>query len=134
MYTYQTKVQLHHTDAAGLLFFANQFVFFHDAYEALMEDAGFSFRSVFAEGKHLFPIVHARGDYKKTLYSGEVLEIQVTLIKTGKSSFSLGYSLFRPDGEKVGFGETVHVTMNPETREKMEIPPLLKEKLRAICG
>jgi hypothetical protein len=37
MYTYQTTIRLHHTDAAGVVFFSNLFVIAHDAYESFLE-------------------------------------------------------------------------------------------------
>ena len=40
MYVYQAKIKLHDTDAAGLLFFSQQFEIMHDAYEALLEKIG----------------------------------------------------------------------------------------------
>lgn len=134
MYTYQSKVHLHDTDAAGLLFFANQFKYMHDAYEALMDDIGFGFRDIFEKGEYLFPIVHANGDYKRTLYTGDVLELQVTLKQTGKTSFTLSYEILRAGDEKVGFGETVHATINARTKEKAPLPDLLREKLQSVCG
>ncbi len=41
MFTYKTKISLHDTDAAGIIFFANQFKIVHDAYEDLLESFGF---------------------------------------------------------------------------------------------
>ena len=43
-FIYKTEIRLHDTDAAGPLFFANQFTIIHDAYEQLLEtgtQAGF---------------------------------------------------------------------------------------------
>ena len=46
MFTYQTKIKLHDTDAAGVIFFANQFKIIHDAYESLLEGIEFGFANL----------------------------------------------------------------------------------------
>ncbi|MCA9407426.1 MAG: acyl-CoA thioesterase, partial [Candidatus Omnitrophica bacterium] len=62
MYTYQTKIKLHETDAAGLLFFSNQFKLIHDAYESLLESLGLSFQELIRNKNYFLPIVHAESD------------------------------------------------------------------------
>ena len=77
MYVYQTKIKLHETDAAGLIFFSNQFKLMHDAYESLLETIGFGFSDLIRKCDFFLPIIHAEADYKKPLFVGDVLEIQV---------------------------------------------------------
>ena len=50
MFIYKTQIRLHDTDAAGILFFANQFSIIHDAYELLLEEFDFSFLWMVLEG------------------------------------------------------------------------------------
>ena len=56
MYIYQTKIKLHDTDAAGILFFANQFKMVHDAYEGLLEMIGFGFAELIRHKNFFLPI------------------------------------------------------------------------------
>ena len=68
MYTYQTKIKLHETDAAGLLFFSNQFKLVHDAYEELLETIGLGFAELIRNKDYFLPIVHAEADFKLPLF------------------------------------------------------------------
>ena len=89
MHTYQTKIKLHETDAAGVLFFSNQFKMIHDAYESLLERMGFGFGELLRAKDFTLPIVHSESDYKAPLFVGDLLEIQVFVEKAGKTSFFL---------------------------------------------
>ena len=132
MYTYQTKIKLHQTDAAGLLFFAHQFSMIHDAYESLLEQIGFGFAELIRDKGFFLPIVHAEADYTKPLFVGDVLEIQVTVDKIGKHSFTFAYNLLNANQESVGSATTVHVTMDKATQKKIPLPADLREKVESL--
>jgi len=129
MYTYQTKIKLHETDAAGLLFFSNQFKLIHDAYELLLESIGFGFAELIREKSFFLPIVHSESDYKSPLFVGDLLEIQVTVSKVGKTSFTFSYKLLDVAQGLVGTAQTVHVTMDKATRKKIPLPQDLRVKI-----
>lgn len=130
MYIYNTKVRLHDTDAAGRLFFANQFKFFHDAYEAMMTERGLSFSEIFRTQNFSLPIVHAQADYKAPLAVGDELEIRVSLLNLGQTSLTFNYEIFRGEqSHLVGSGQTVHVAVDKKTAKKIPLPPALKERL-----
>ncbi|MFT5170187.1 MAG: 1,4-dihydroxy-2-naphthoyl-CoA hydrolase [Candidatus Omnitrophota bacterium] len=132
MYIYQTKIHLHDTDAAGRLFFANQFKIVHDAYESLLETIGFGFAEIIRESDFFLPIVHAESDYKKSLFVGDLIEVQVTVAKIGHTSFMFSYKIINSNQELVGTAKTVHVTVSDKTGEKIPLPELLREKVRSL--
>ena len=134
MFTYQTKIKLHDTDAAGLLFFSHQFEIIHDAYEALLEDIGFSFADLIRNQDFFLPIVHAESDYDKPLFVGDLIEVQVSVDSIGKHSFTFAYKLLKANGEIVGTAKTVHVTMDKASQKKIPLPPLMREKIEALQG
>ncbi len=122
MFTYDTSVKLHNTDAAGLLFFADQFNLAHDTYELFMESIGFSFRYILQESDFLLAIVHAEADFLQALYSGDKLTIQLRVDKIGTTSFTLAYDLTMAKRGSVGTARTVHVCIDKESREKKSLP------------
>lgn len=130
MHTYKSKIKLHETDAAGLLFFSNQFKIVHDAYETLLEEIGFGFASLLKEKDYFLPIVHAEADYKAPLFVGDEITININVEKIGETSFTFVYELYKDTGELVGTAKTVHVTMDKILRKKIPLPPLMKNKLR----
>jgi len=134
MFTYQTKIKLHETDAAGLLFFSNQFKIIHDAYEGLLEHIGFGFAQLIREGKFFLPIVHSESDFKLPLFVGDLIEIHVLVEKVGKTSFTLFYKLLDTSQNVVGTAQTVHVTINSEKHKKIPLPSDLRSKLEQILA
>lgn len=133
MYTHQTTIRLHHTDAAGLLFFAEQFNLAHDAYESFMESIGFPFAPLLRASQYLLPIVHAEADFGAALSTGDKIAIQVTAERIGDTSFTLGYALLRNGSESVGSVKTVHVLIDKRTGQAITILPELRARLATIA-
>jgi 1,4-dihydroxy-2-naphthoyl-CoA hydrolase len=133
MYTHPVTVRLHHTDAAGILFFGNQFLFCHDCLEELLRAAGFP---IPADPRTLpvVPVVrHAACDYTATVRVGDQLEVTATLAEMGTTSFTIAYRLSR-SGTEVGSGRSVHVCIDPRTGMKVPVPDGLRDGLRRVAG
>ena len=128
MFTYKTKIRLHDTDAAGIIFFANQFKIIHDAYEDLLEKFGWSFKTMLKGTNYFLPIVHAESDYKAPVFVGDKIAIAIKVGHIGNTSFSFEYTLKRGK-TLVGTAKTVHVTINQKTRKKIPLPPALRKAL-----
>lgn len=128
MFTYTTKVRLHDTDAAGIIFFANQFKLIHDAYEELLEEFGRGLESILKGTNYFQPIVHAESDYKAPVLVGDKIVIGIKVGHIGKTSFSLEYTLKRAK-TLVGTAKTVHVTIDQKTRQKIPLPSALRRAL-----
>jgi 1,4-dihydroxy-2-naphthoyl-CoA hydrolase len=122
-------VKLHDTDAAGILFFANQFKMVHDIYEKFMIQNGFPFQERFAKGDYLIPIVHAESDYHAPMVTGETVEIELAVERIGETSYTLRYIIYDLDGHIVGKAKTVHVTMDHKTRTKIPLPSPFRQML-----
>ena len=132
MYTYQTKIKLHETDAAGLLFFSNQFKLVHDAYECVLEGMGLGFAELLHNKSYFLPIVHAEADFKKPLFVGDLVEIQVYTTHVGQTSFTFSYKLLDTRQELVGTAKTVHVTIDKKTKTKVPLPKEMRDKIQEL--
>ncbi len=128
MFTYHTEIHLHDTDAAGRIFFANQFKIVHDAYEKLLEKWGVSFQQMLRGGKYFLPIVHAESDYKTHLFVGDKIAITIKVGHIGDTSFSFEYTLKR-GATLVGTAKTVHVTVSAKTGKKIPLPAPMRKAL-----
>lgn len=129
-FTHKNAVRMYDTDAAGILYFASQFRFIHDAFEAMMEHEGFSFKELFSKKQDFFfVIVHAESDYLTSMYIGDKLDIHAYVSRIGETSFTMSYDIFR-EGEHTGRASTVHVCINPKTKTKVPIP----EKMKALLS
>ena len=125
MFTYKTKIRLHDTDAAGIIFFANQFKIIHDAYEDLLEKFGWSFQKMLKGTSYFLPIVHAEADYLTPVRVGDKIVIAIKVGHIGTTSFSFEYTLKRGK-TLVGTAKTVHVTINQKTRKKIPLPSAMR--------
>ncbi|MCK5124780.1 MAG: acyl-CoA thioesterase [candidate division Zixibacteria bacterium] len=126
-------VQLHDTDAAGILFFANQLKIVHNVYESMLTKAGFGFQDRFRKRDFFIPIVHAETDFYHPLKDGDTVEIILEIEKVGTTSFTLSYKLTIFDETVVGSAKTVHVTIDPESGKKIPLPGKFKEKLQELA-
>lgn len=121
MFTYLLTIQLHHTDAYGIIFFANQFKFCHDAFQALLEKLGFPLPPSRHDVASMFVIVHAECDYKAPLHVGDKLTVVVVAEKIGTTSMIMGYRFTNQKGVVVGTGKTVHVFIDTTTSQKVPL-------------
>jgi 1,4-dihydroxy-2-naphthoyl-CoA hydrolase len=130
MFKAQTQVRMHDTDMAGVIFFANQFRFAHDALEDFVESEGFSFEDVFHKNDFVFLVVHAEADYLAPLRVGQSLEVEVSVERIGTTSFTVFYRILDKRSQNlVGTVKTIHVTLDRNTREKIAIPQTFREIL-----
>lgn len=129
MFIAHNKVRMHDTDMAGILYFARQFRFVHDALEDFVESEGISFDRVFHQEHFVFVIVHVEADYLAPLRVGDLLEVHLEVEKIGNSSFTIHYKIYRQDRTLVGTAQTVHVALDSKKRTKIPIPTILRHKL-----
>jgi len=123
MFVAHNQVRMHDTDMAGILYFARQFRFAHDALEDFVESLGLTFDQVFHRENFVFVIVHAEADYLAPLRVGDKLDIELSIEKIGESSFTVSYLLYKKDRTLIGKVKTVHVTLDSTSRKKIPIPP-----------
>lgn len=131
MYEYKHTVKLADTDAAGVLFFANQFRIIHNAYETFMHLNGFSINRMLNQEKFRLPLVHAEADYMLPINVSDELTIQVRVSKFTASSFTLKYAVYNKD-ILCGTASTSHVSIDVRTGNKIELPEPIFRILETI--
>ncbi len=130
MFAYRFGVQLHQTDAYGILFFANQLTFCHDAFQAWLESVGHPMAPERAQAGFVAVVVHAESDYSAPIRVGDKLTIEYRIAAIGTTSFTNAYRFVDPGGREVGRARIVQVTIDPVTAAKMPIPPWLRTLLQ----
>lgn len=129
---YDISVKMYDTDMAGIIYFASQFRFAHDAFERFMQDNGASIRQLFLHEPYIFVIVNANSDYLAPLQIGDDLEVDLYISKIGRSSVTVGYDIYKKEnGQLVGRVSTTHVCLDKASRQSQEIPLAIKDKLIA---
>lgn len=129
IFTASSQVRMYDTDAAGILYFASQFRFAHDAIEGFMSELGVSFQTLSKEKKFTFVVVHAEADYFFPLVVGDVLDVQLIVESIGTTSFTLFSQIFKKNQTLVGTVKTVHVTLDKESKKKIPIPQELRKSI-----
>jgi 1,4-dihydroxy-2-naphthoyl-CoA hydrolase len=129
MFISYNKVRMHDTDMAGILYFAKQFRFVHDALEDLVEHEGLNFDDLFHKSPFVFVIVHAEADYLMPVKVSDTLEVHVEVLEFGNSSFTMDYKIFKENNVMIGKAKTVHVSLDSKTRKKIPLPQELKNLL-----
>ena len=129
MYKYQTVIRLHHTDAAGVVYFANLFVLAHECYESFLAQDN-SIGSIIEQGEFIIPIVHAEADYRMPLKLSEKVVIEMAVNETADSSFELGFTFINESSQVAVEVKTTHTVLQRETGKPVEIPQFLKTILR----
>ncbi len=131
MYKYQAKVRLHHTDAAGVIFFSNLFVFTHDCFESFIEQTK-TLASLLQEGQYIAPVVHAKADYLLPICLSQTLNIEMTLKRIGTSSFEIDYNILNENNETAAKAKTIHVILDAKTKGSIKIPQMIKDLLEKL--
>jgi acyl-CoA thioesterase FadM len=132
MFTYSMTVQLHHADAYGILFFANQFVFCHDVFQAWLSSEGLALAKNRQSARFVAVVVHAESDYLAKTELGDQLEIRLVNVAIGTTSFTNGFTFINQHGVEVGRSRSVMVTIDPTSSQKIPIPTELREALEGL--
>ena len=131
---YRFSVGLSSVDRAGVLFYPALFRHAHDAYEVFMARLGVDLPGVFAAGELHIPVVHAEGDYLLPLSHGETVKVDVTPDSVGDTSFTIDCIFADSQGCTAAKVRSIHVCIDPVSRQPTEVPALLREKLSAVTS
>jgi 1,4-dihydroxy-2-naphthoyl-CoA hydrolase len=134
-FAYEFRVQLHDTDAAGVLFFGHLFRYLHDAYESFMESIGFPLPELIAPSTSAesiaLPIVRAEANFLSPLHHGDTVSVRLTVAEVRTRSFAMDYILADRRARTCARGRTVHVLTAPEGPASIRLPEGLRQALLA---
>ena len=128
MFKEEIKINFYDCDPAGILFYANLFKFAHKTYESLVE----SFElpgGYFDSEDFVVPIIHTEGNYFIPMKPGDEVDVSVFVSQIRTSSFELTYNFANTDSKICAQVQTVHVFVDRNTFEKINIPSEILEKL-----
>ena len=132
MFAYRLTVQLHHTDAYGIIFFANQLKFCHDTFQAWLEHVGLPLPPTRPTSGGLLVVVHVESDYLAPIQVGDKLTVAYRCERIGTTSVTNAFTFTNQRGVTVGRARTVHVLIDVTTNAKMELPALYREALAQV--
>ena len=120
-------VRLHHTDAAGVIFYSRLLELAHEAYEALLDEAGLSVGRILAEGKLLLPVVAVEAGFAQPIRVGDRLQVELTLSRSGDHSYQVTYRFRDQAGQVRAHAATRHVALDGSGTGPVLLPPALAQ-------
>ena len=125
----QIRVRFGDVDHAGIVYYPQFFIYFHEAFEDFFDDAGFRYDKLLNERRVGFPTVHIETDYAQPLRYGDALDVVLTVPRVGGRSAEFRYVGFRHvDGQKSVDARITCACVNLDTFRAIDVP----EDLRAL--
>lgn len=124
MFQYCTTVNLRDTDAFGLIYFTEQLNYCSEAFQAFLRERGAAMSA--DANPFVLPVVHCESDFIAPLNLNDRVRVTIDSIKTGSSSITVHYSLFKSE-QTVGSALLTHVCVDPATGQSTPLPENFKE-------
>jgi YbgC/YbaW family acyl-CoA thioester hydrolase len=125
------QVRFQDVDAAGIVFFARLFDYFHDAGVAWMDAHGLPLHRALADKAWGAPLKHAEADFLRPMRFGDEIQVAVAAARLDGSELSVGYRIARAD-EVCAVGTLVHVFLDLATFRRVPPPPEMTAAIAAL--
>ncbi len=125
------KIRFGDIDHAGIVYYPRFLHYFHVALEEFFgQELGVDYPTLIDEHRIGLPTVHLETDFSKSLRYGDVIEVEVSVRKIGKTSITFGYRVFKPDEDQPWTqGYNVVVCLDMDSFKKKDIPNWLRQRL-----
>lgn len=123
------RVRYAETDAQGIVYYANYFVWFEVGRVNYLREIGFDFREREKQGLS-FVIAEARCRYHASARFDDPILVRTWISQVRQRSFTFSYQVINRDtGTLLAEGETVQVMLDPKTFKPIAIPDEFRQKL-----
>jgi 4-hydroxybenzoyl-CoA thioesterase len=127
-------VRFQHCDPAGIIFYPEYFVMFHEVMEDWFTDALATPYGDYIRTERLgVPAVKATAEFMTQAYLGERLRCELACTRLGNSSLDYRVEAWH-DGELRARGHTTVVQMSLETRRAVPFAPALRSRIEAYVN
>lgn len=114
-------VKFQEVDAAGTIYYARVFEYFGDLSMKIFSSAGLSVPQLLGRGLAA-PLAHAEADYRRPLFFGTAVTVELVKAASGRTSVTLGFRIRTQDGEAAITGSTSHVFIDQKTFSPVDVP------------
>ena len=123
-FRFETRIRFIDTDASGRIHYTAMFRYFESAEIEFMRQFGL----IYERGGYAFPRVHVECDFFLAMIHDDLIEIEVSLTKLGKSSMRFDFRALKA-GDLAAKGAVVIVCVDKNTQRAAAIPDGLRAKL-----
>ena len=122
-FTYTRTIRFQDTDAAGVVYFTSVLSMCHEAYEDSLAASGFNLQTFFGKSSSVaIPVVHASADFLRPMFCGDKILIHLTPKYIGDNYFEIAYKIVGTGDREVAKALTEHVCIDPESRQRQQLP------------
>lgn len=130
----ELRVRLSETDAMGIVFHGNYFIYFDVGRIDYLRNLG-----IMKDGKSFGGfdnvIVSVKADFKAPSYFNDVLVVYTRIAEIGNSSFKFEFLVNNKKLNKlVSVGESVHVALDTKKWKPMPVPEHFRKLIRSFEG
>lgn len=124
-FRYRTRVRFIDTDASGRIHYTAMFRYFEAAEVEFMRTLGFTYD---AGSGYNFPRVHVECDFLKMIGNDDLIDIQVSVTKVGRSSVRFEFQAFKGT-EVAAKGFVIAACADRQSFHSVPIPDDLRARL-----
>jgi len=125
------KIRFGDIDRAGIVYYPRFLHYFHVALEEFFAQVlGIEYHTVVDDRRIGLPTVHLETDFSRPFSYGDNIEVEVKVLKIGRTSSVFGYRVFK-EGEANPriVGHNVTVCLDMDSFQKMDIPDWFRQLL-----
>lgn len=123
-FRFQTRIRFIDTDASGRIHYTSMFRYFESAEIEFMRQFGV----IYGKTQYAFPRVHVECDFFLAIVHDDLIEIEVSLAKLGRSSMRFEFRALK-SGNLAAQGAVIVACMDPQTQRPVALPEELRGKL-----
>lgn len=131
-FVHQVRVLYSDVDMQGVVFNGRWLYYFDDAMTQFMGSLGYDPTTLFAEEFDVM-LVHADVDWRAAVGFNDVVDIEVTTARIGKTSFDLRFDA-RVGGETACEATITYVSIAPPEHRPHPIPDEVHAKLESMAS
>ncbi|TRZ95212.1 acyl-CoA thioesterase [bacterium] len=128
----KVRIFYHHTDAGGVVYYANYLMFLEEARTEYFEQCGISMRELIKSGV-LFVVAHQDIDYKSPALYGDTLEVTTRICGSGAAKVEFLNEVKNQDGKLIAVARTALVCVERNLKPR-QIPQELRIKLKLAAN
>ena len=127
----QLKIRFGDIDRAGIVYYPRFMHYFHVALEEFFAgELAIEYYAMVETQRIGLPTVHLQTDFSRPFSYGDNIEVEVSVLKVGRSSITFGYRVFRlGESDPRIIGHNVTVCLDMDTFKKLVIPPWFRQLL-----
>jgi acyl-CoA thioester hydrolase len=123
----QVKIYYHHTDAGGVVYYANYLKFLEEARTGFLAQKGISVKEL-AQSGTLFVVARQEIDYKSPAFYADTLEVQTWVSNMSAAKMEFTARILKQDNQLVSQAKTILVCVDKNLKPK-SIPDDIRNRI-----